>query len=399
VFLGSWKNPSPQKRKETKQMKKRIVTLAITLLLATTFTSCASSKEKTAVTSHEVYSYADDDLRVGDIREYANTENGFYFMNGNLLCYYDNQVKEATVVCTDANCEHRSMDCNAMLSYSLGGIYYNNGNLYTIEHVEGEDGNYHFYLTEISKDATRRTRLTDLFQSKSTAVISYDMILHRGYCYFTVYPDNYEVEKENHVFRVKIEENSKVETIYSDTGYGVTFTLYGYGDNIYLNKSKNADAQASDFTHVMYMYNTNTGEISDCGVDEFRRVTFGNGCMYYTKADSVWKKEIGKKEKKIYDFEKDIFGLLRFDGTYLYFDSRVDYYMKNLEKEERQVYVLDQQGTLVDLLEIPFNYEFVACDGEKTIWRVFMQYEFGFFYTEQIGNKDANFEKINVMPE
>lgn len=376
-------------------MKKEIYMLALTFFLAIFCAGCNSSKDSVSITKDETHSFVDDDLRIGDIRDIANTEKGFYYMNESRLFYYDNELKESTILCTDANCNHASDNCNACFIDYFNEIFYNNGNIYAMEYVEEDDSNYHFYLVEISKDATKRTRLTDLFQASDTAGISYDMVLHRGYCYFCVYPDDYETEKENSVFRVKIEKNAEVENIYTDIGYGVTFDLYGYENGIYLEEHKNIDSQASDSIHDMHIYNMDTEKVTDCEMDDFRQITFGNGCMYYTKSDSLWKKEDGKKEEKLYDFGKDVYGDLQFDGSYFYFDTQPDCYMRDLDEKERKVYVIDQQGELKEMLEIPFEYWFATCDKEKSVWKDMSGTKVAIYYTKQIGSGKTQLEEIS----
>lgn len=376
-------------------MRKTILILVITALLALSCVGCNSSKDSNSFSVEDFNSFTDDDLRTGDVREIANTENGFYYINASCLYYYDNKLKETTILCTDSDCTHDSNKCNARLMNVLGEIFYNNGNLYVVEAVQGDSGKYHFYLVEVNKDATKRTRLTELFQANDTIGISYEMILHRGYCYFCVYPNDYDTEKENSVFRVKIEKNAEIEKIYTDNGYGVTFSLYGYQNGIYLDESKNTDSQASDSVSNMYVYDISSGKIEDCEIDDFRRITFGNGCVYYTKSDSLWKKKAGKKEEKIYDFGRDIYGELRFDGKYFYFDTQTDCWMKDLDEKERKVYVINQQGELKEMLDIPFEYSFATCDEEKSVWKNIDGTKIAIYDTDQIGTGKTDLEEFS----
>ena len=375
-------------------MKKKIFTLVVTFLMATSCAGCSFTEKNRTVTKEEAHSFCDDDLRIGDIRDVANTEDGFYFIGEYGLSYYDNECKEATLLCMDSGCKHNSMDCNAFSVGLYGEIYYNNGKLYSMECVPGENGNYDFYLVEISKDATEITRLTKLFQTSEMGGFTHELILHRGYCYFYVGPDSYETEKENSVFRVKIEKNAKVETIYTDRGYGVDYSLIGYEDCVYIRADKYLDADGREQEEVLLIYDGNTGKIKSSERDDFLRITFGNGCMYFTTSDSLWKREEGKKEEKIYDFGGELFGELRFDGTYFYFDTQADCYMKDLDRTERKVYVIDQQGELKEILEIPFEYNFATCDKEKSVWKNLIGSKVGICYTKNIGSGKTRLEEI-----
>ena len=59
-------------------MRKEIFMLALTFFLAIFCAGCNSSKDSVSITKDEAHSFVDDDLRIGDIRDMANTENGFY---------------------------------------------------------------------------------------------------------------------------------------------------------------------------------------------------------------------------------------------------------------------------------------------------------------------------------
>ena len=68
--------------------------------------------------------------------------------------------------------------------------------------------------------------------------------------------------------------------------------------------------------------------------------------------------------------------------------------MKDLDEEERKVYVIDQQGELKEMLEIPFEYWFATCDKEKSVWKNMSGTKVAIYYTKQIGSGKTQLEEI-----
>ena len=71
---------------------------------------------------------------------YVDTNNGYYFIDGNLLYFWDSAVQEGTVVCSAPNCDHQGSYCNAYIGS------YGDENQYGFVKTGMEIYNDHIYM-------------------------------------------------------------------------------------------------------------------------------------------------------------------------------------------------------------------------------------------------------------
>lgn len=121
---------------------------------------------------------------------YSNcySEDGLYYKKGNKLYFLDADTHKSAVVCSKANCNHDSEDCNAyiegagMLMYYDGYVYVESG----VTDATSENGVVEFTgwarLDGISSDGSKRV---NIYSADSGAVLSVKAI--DGDIYFTAY--------------------------------------------------------------------------------------------------------------------------------------------------------------------------------------------------------------------
>lgn len=379
--------------REGDKMKKQLFVCCI--LLFVVFGNACKDKESININKDEVNLETDDNFCTSDLRGFAKTEKGYYYWKDELLYFYDAASGKETVLCSNANCKHNSSDCDAY--YSLHGdcIFYYQNNLYLIQEFSRDNHMIDFNLMKISEDGSKRTTVLTLFQGKDNTSIGCEAMIHRGYCYF--YQDNFDAEKEveNSLYRVALKQGAKPEKILSTKGYGVTYYMFGYKQNLYIQTSMFSDSTYAKLINTLRVYQIETGEVTDYELSDFRRLYIVKDILYYLKDSYIWKMEEGKEPEKFYDLEGDILGKLWFDGTYFYFDNWSDCQIKEKDASERKVLVLDTKGKKVDEFPVELQYEFLGGDSQRLFWfDYYMLDKVCVFDTKQIGTDTHDLEEV-----
>lgn len=351
---------------------KRIVKLGmVCMVLLVTCLGCGTNKKEVNISTENVNELTDDNSSAQDaFQGIARVEKGFYFIDNSCLCFYDEGLGKATILCTDAGCEHKSEECNAYLfGFEQECLYGYENELYGIEtDYEAETDLMHYYLTKISRDGTTRTKLVDLFQNPNGQEVSFVIIQHRGYCYFAINENSYDEKKEGTVYRAKLEKGAKVETVYQDSGYGINYSIHGYGDSIYIGEDKYEDAAQQKRVSQIWQYSLEDEKIFKVIEEPFRVFTFAEGTLFYTTNDAIWKFD-GKKSEKFYELGQDMFGNLWYDGTYLCFDTLTDCFVKEKDESERKIYVIDKEGTLINSPTVSESCLYLTKVKDTCIWQ------------------------------
>lgn len=356
-----------------------------------------SSKETANIEKDVVNLETDDNLCTSDLKEFAKSEKGYYYWKGDLLYFCDAVSGKDTVLCSNSNCKHNSSKCDAFYSEKGGQIFYYQNNLYLIEDVAKENKTVDVNLIKVSEDGSKRTNLLTLFQVNSDNEEGYDyeVVLHRGYCYY--YQNSFEMEKEVEapLYRVALKQDAKPEKIISTKGYGVSYSMLAYKQKLYVNTTQFTDSKYTKTFDNLKIYDIETSEIQESELTDIRRLYMVEDVLYYTKENMIWKMEEGKKAEKFYDLGGDVFGKLWFDGNYFYFDNSPDCLLKDKDGSERKVLVLDKKGKKVDEFPVELQYEFLGGDSKRLFWMDFYTREkVCVFDTAQIGTDTHKLEEL-----
>lgn len=373
-------------------MKRRIIYFYMLLVMI----ACnACSQKEVPYEKESVNLETDDYLCTSDLKGLAKTEKGYYYWKEDLLYFFDANSKKDTVVCSNSNCSHDAAGCNAYYHDHSDSIFYYQKNLYLIQENIKNDNTIDFNLIKVSEDGSQRTNLLTLFQGKVKTDIGFNAIIHRGYCYF--YQHNFDTEKEieNTLYRVALKQNAKPEEVMSVQGYGVSYEMLGYKQNLYVEISMFSDSACTELLDSLKSYQIETGEIKDCNLSDFRSLYAVDDVLYYVKDNAIWKKEEEKEPEQFYHLGEDVFGKLWFDGNYFYFDNLADCQIKGKDASERKILVLSAKGKKVDEFTMKYQYEFLGGDSERLFWMDYYTLEkILVFDTKQIGTDTHNLVEL-----
>lgn len=326
----------------------------------------------------------DDQPYFSSLKEVVKTGDGYYYCFDDQLYFFDGE--SAIIVCNMPNCNHESENCNANIFHYHSTLMQYNGKLYLVEINEKNEN----YLVEFSKDGTQRKRIAKLFSSGEDGV-SVEFMLHRGYLYFCVAPNEYYKETENTLYRMKIEQNAKLEKLITNKEMGLQYEqISGYGNYIYFVESYFDENR--EVTNVLKRYHVNTKQTEVVYDGEFRQYVVDDGDIYYLTEDSVYKMT-EKEDDCIYHLPKGMYVVFMQDDSYFYLDTRPEVVMCNLNEKERKIYVITKDGKLVDTLQVKNTDECLFGDDK---YLFFHEYGKGIkvYDKSEIGSQKLNIQSL-----
>ena len=170
-------------------MKKRYIIITTVLLITfLLFTGCTSNQINANVNQNAEEYVANEDFQnyLDSYSSFVKTDNGYYFMNGLTLNFYDTEKNEAYPVCNKTNCEHSGSDCPAYFSplqyLPMTGMHYYDNALYILGFEKKGESRRKNYIYRISLETLKHKKATYMFDSSEQLSIMYAM--HRGYVYF-----------------------------------------------------------------------------------------------------------------------------------------------------------------------------------------------------------------------
>lgn len=275
----------------------------------------------------------------------AETNNGYYFINNNLLYFFDKESLETIIVCNKLNCEHNNDSCTAYFSifsfYPLQLAYYDNA-LYVVG-WESEGANiHHNYIYQISLDSFKRKKAAFLYNSNG--VDSMAFILHRGYVYFT-YGNSTMKESKKTLYRAKLGniKNNTIETVFEFTAIGSDiFGLSAYGNNVFFTTASYDDEKGNG-------YNTSLNSI-DIHTSETQIILENNQYSYFADEQYIYYEKDKNTVNIIHLNTKEEFPFCKIDGpcyisaddNYLYFDNQQARYIDE-SIADRLITVVDKK--------------------------------------------------------
>lgn len=185
------------------------------------------------------------------------SEDGLYYKKGNKIYFLDADTHKSAVVCSKANCNHDSEDCNAYIEGANMFMYYD-GYVYVSSFVvdaNSDNGEVEFFggarLDGISCDGSKRV---NIYNADCGAVLSVKAI--DGDIYFTAYKFRNEKDftdpvHDNYLYKYDLRWN-KSTCLYeynddSESQYSSALEIAeGDSKNIYIQHSWCTDSSGSE---------------------------------------------------------------------------------------------------------------------------------------------------------
>ena len=382
-------------------MQRYYKTIAIMLICSLLLTGCTTrnSGQEDDTEVKTSYEFNADKSQVSEKSRSAYSENGYYYLMNGILWFYDINNNIATVVCSNANCEHKDENCNAYLmdehSYDpldLAGVtvkglgnqlWYIDGYIYIIERDESGD-----YLVQYDQAFFNRKKICKITEDGEvlgmpSVNVEGTMAIYDGYLYyFSVKPVNANELADNdyhttvYCKRISIDGKSASETLGSFQ-FAMDYDLFGAGSGGKVCVSENGIFYVAGYIsrwvskqkilkYKVYEYNLETHEFltlvdntSNENVDllgkatgEARLVQSGICCAY---GDSLY--IVGNGGTEIYRINesgitsiysepscKSIYSLVAYDG-YIYcmesFEGSIRLVRMNMEGKISGQHIFD----------------------------------------------------------
>ena len=376
-------------------MKKKKIAVLFCLMCVTILTNgCQKNKENTKSISDVEMSHSEDYI-VGEDgcnnfwydegeTEVIPTENGYYYEDNWMLCYFDKTTKQSMYVCSKPECEHSVYDdkCNANLFGYNNQIFLYKDKLYIVK-VVGEDVKG-LALEQISSDGTERETLYTFLDAIEEGGVEYTCYVHRGYFYYAISNRDGDKKKKVTVYRRALEKDAPKEVFYETEAYGITIPqLRAYGNEMYIRETGFRKKGMQDVYTAMKKCNIHTKKVETELENYYGIYVRMKDSWYCVDEDKQKLLRITGTEKKELCMVEDIEDTqLKTDGTYLYL-----YTCERIEKEDEvirkySVKILDTDGNVVATLKD--TDEFVGADDE---YLFFKKYED--VYSEEAGQEVA----------
>ena len=131
--------------------KKRIMlSILAVLVLSIGLTACSKAKRSGVDTSSlDGYQFnPDNDGYFEGGSCIAKGTNGYYYIDGSFINYYDNQKQTNVKLCSKANCNHNNSECMAY-AMDIYSIYTYNGYIYCVTAEENQSNTYSLLRMDI----------------------------------------------------------------------------------------------------------------------------------------------------------------------------------------------------------------------------------------------------------
>ncbi|MBQ3601836.1 MAG: hypothetical protein II992_11635 [Lachnospiraceae bacterium] len=274
--------------------------------------------------------------------------------SGSYLQYFDYATGETVYVCGKSNCEHSSDSCNAYFkeeNFPMGILWNYEGDLYT-PMIEEE----YIWICKISPDGAVREKICKVMRQYveekedgdeiSTRYYMPEMQIHRGYVYFT---DYYMGCEEATLYRIKLETNAQVESLYEVSGKGTSiYRIKPYGKYVLFQMGKTKE-DSNEIIDSIYAYHTESAEVSCVCQNSYKDFMVLEQNLYYIdSAYNIKRKNLTDgKEEIFYKAEKNsdkTISVRLFD-----YDKKIVYETKTVSEEKStEQSVLDTTGKVCE---------------------------------------------------
>jgi hypothetical protein len=272
--------------------RKLCILLTITLFLSVILSSCfkpiesySSSPSASADNSLELaildpdYSMPDEyytSMKQGAFYNFLNTPYGMYYTIGDFIYYSQYGNTQYTKLCTKADCDHSTNECDAYVQGHKIGYYDDH-----IYFVKLGDKNYPFKLYLMRMDMNGKNH--EIVKTITTdAEMSYSITLgffHSGYFYFIVTNVDYPGapnNTDNSFYRIKLDDQSEYEIVYINDLISQISMFTIVGDNVFFYVKNQAVTSGTNFdlymlslSNLKWQHMTDQWEsFTNCSYDE-----------------------------------------------------------------------------------------------------------------------------------
>ncbi len=337
-----------------KTLRKLSITLVIITVLSSLITGCSSKNNNINTEQNAVTYVENEDFQnfIDSSSAFAKAENGYYFLNGMKLYYFDTEIKEAYIVCSKPNCEHNSSNCTAffyIFNYYPFQLSYCNDSLYVLGWEEEGSNIRHNYIYEVSLDNYKRKKAVYLFDGTDTSSVSF--IIHRGYVYYIKGGASDLKETTSCLYRKELGSTSKKETakkIYETSGIGASIIdIKASGNNIIVLNSSYGDTKGNDYKTSYTLIDIHSLKVKELVGNEAYSLFVDGEYTYYEKGENMVNRiDITTNEETAFC---DIKGpcYISADSNYVYFDNLQSIYIEKTDEKDRKILVYDKSGNYV----------------------------------------------------
>ena len=365
-------------------MKKYLIIAIFALILM-----CGCSKEKVSdsidkdVTSLKKFknaTYNADTDYQSFLSEYSDVvlvDNGYYASYDGFLYYIDKAAINKTFVCSNPNCMHNNVDCDAYLG-DASSLQYYNGNLYYVVY----EGNKAVVCSRTLDSSV----ISEICSIDSTDVIPL-ISVHRGYAFYALFDGNDSCS----LFRVKLESKAVPEKIYTCRGFdSQIYKINGYGDGVLFVNSIALDEEYNSFNFRILYYDIDENAVKSVAEDAGGSYAVSDDRVYYWKKDAVYCYTPDKNETTaFYKTDEPVF--VSFDGENFYFDNKYGINIGYTDSKKHTVYVVNREGVLLDAIKLS---DTICCYGDKDY--LFQTTSNGYMLLDKKQIRTGDFKWINM---
>lgn len=384
-------------------MKKLTMFLFVICMFIGVLTGCSSEN---AFSGSEYNFNKDDQYYItksnGPRSTMAECENGYYFFSGPeeaYLYYMDKSTMKPVLMCNKPDCLHteetnpsKTIYCNAFFLNTNYFLVFYDSYLYVIGSTTNSPMDTSMSLYKISPDATTRKRLFTFNED------IYNLIIHRGYAYFSVNEtayskDDLSLKAVSKVYRISLNNTGKApELLFTYEGYKpVAMGLVGYGDAVYFKCSYYEDLSLSFQKTILYRYDC-VGNVCKEFIEDATKWVFFNESLFFCDSNQqIYTCRLnGSDIRKMENVKGSPFGA---DENYIYLSWSGD------PDKQRRLLVYDKNGRAVESFQIGRGILYGGDNKYFFIYERDGSYEYGSGYRlyaidkSKLANGTATMEK------
>ncbi len=396
---------------------KRKLTLLLCFIIAACFFGCKRADdygpEEKFSSKFPDYQYNQETAQYYANAQMAIAENGYYYKGDDILYKYDIDKDISVPMCSRAECNHNSKECDAYaarfdFSTALpvsncidGNVMYYNNHIYMVERTEP----YETYLMQYDENFNNKEVLAQLTSDKSHGYGSQGTqnigVIVDGYYYYFGTDCRYEAFLENDYYetvycnRIKLEKGAKREVL-GEYEFGGDFGLIGgnvgaiyiSGENVWFIEvgvgrfySKTDPVQCT-----ISVYNTKTNEFKTTksyagdtskdlwgvGTGEVHGISRGAACMdsnnnLYVVSQTGQKWQIVKVN--LIDNSSGVIYISEYTSTELYSSSTISgltcdgnnifFFETDYENKEYRMTAISLEGKIAATMKLDYEDSYI----------------------------------------
>ncbi len=277
--------------------KRILLSVLAALTLSIGVTACSKVKKNNMDTSSldgYQFDYDNNGYFEGD-GVIAKGTNGYYYIDGGFINYYDNQKQTNVKLCSKANCNHNNSECMAY-AMDIYSIYMYNGYIYGVTTSENESNTYALLRMDI--DGGNRFVIGKIESKGETP----KLVFAGNYTYYTI-SDNVVDDTEHMaaIYRMSLTDGT-LEAAYETTGVNMVIGgVKAYGEQVYFLIKKlvvNEKGEHSLKGDGLFVIDVSTNESRKLLEQSIQSYSFdieNNSLYYYVIDDGAYRYKFDDK--------------------------------------------------------------------------------------------------------